>query len=181
MPKTPPTNPRHPNRPKIKFKRVGRKPPPPPKTKEEIAAKQIAKLEQRHKINPSKVSLLLLKERGTITGVARLLKVPRATLLRYIEKHDECMEALTHAREAMGDKAESKLFELIDQGDVRCILYYLSTVHRHRGYGLRSDDDNSIGNGRGPVFVETVNVIGVPSGTFLPKEAVTQDSMVIDN
>jgi hypothetical protein len=163
----------------------GRKKAPPPKlTTEEIQAQNLAKVEARHNITPHLVSTMILKQRGTLTNVARALKVPRQTLQRYIDKHAECLYALDHAREAMGDKAEMKLFEAIDRGDTRCILFYLSTVHRHRGYAMRPDlvDPTADPNGRGPVFVETVNIVGIPSGTFLPKETLPLDgSMVIDN
>ncbi|RPI47208.1 MAG: hypothetical protein EHM67_00065 [Hyphomicrobiaceae bacterium] len=158
------------------------KPEKPKLTQEELAARALQKTEERHDITPHKVATMILKERGLLTQVVRSLKIPRSTLLRYIEKHDVCVEALSHARDAMGDKAEKKLFEAIEAGDVRCILYYLSTVHRHRGYGLNRADmpDDSGNNGR-PVFVETVNIVGIPSGTFLPKEIAAQDNMVIDN
>jgi len=127
--------PKNPDRPKIKYKRV-KKAPPPPLTREQIQERNLAKLEKRHRINPAMVTQMILKERGLLTQICRSLKIPRTTLKHYIEKHDECAEALVQAREAMGDKAEKKLFQLIDQGDVRCLLYYLSTVHAARGYGI---------------------------------------------
>ena len=165
------------------YTRDGRKKvPPPKKTREEIEAKNLAKVEARHNITPSLVAAVILKQRGLLTYVARTLKVPRMTLGRYIDKHPECVDALEHAREATGDKAEQKLFELIDAGDVRCVLFYLSTVHKHRGYAMRPGDiDPNDQNGRGPVFVETVNIVGIPSGTFLPKEIAQKDNMVIEN
>jgi hypothetical protein len=173
--------PKNPDRPKIKYKRVGRKPPPPKKTPEEIAARAQAKLEARYHISPTVVCDAIVRERGLLRGVCRMLKMPRTTLVRYIDKHEVCMQALHVARDDMGDVAEKKLYELIEAGDVRCILYYLSTVHRSRGYGLRTDEDPTANNGRGAVFVETVNIVGVPSGTFLPKEIAAKDDMVIDN
>jgi hypothetical protein len=125
---------------------------------------------------------MILKQRGLLTQVCRSLKVPRETLRRYIDKHQECVDAMENAVSAMGDKAESKLFEAIDAGDVRCILFYLTTVHKHRGYAMRPGDESAAENGsRGPVFVETVNIVGIPSGTFLPKEIAQKDNMVIDN
>jgi hypothetical protein len=158
-----------------------RKLPPPKKTPEQIHEQNLAKLEKRHNITPHLVSTMILKQRGTLTNVARALKIPRATLQRYIDKHAECLYALDHAREAMGDKAEMKLFEAIDAGDTKCILFYLSTVHRHRGYSLRPDLEPENNGGRGPVYVETVNIVGVPSGTYLPKEIAQKDNMVIEN
>ena len=172
---------KNPNRPKIKYKHV-KKPPPPRLTPEEKAARQLERTEARLDITPEKVNVMIAQERGLLTQVCRSLKVPRATLLRYIEKHAECQEAMTHARDAMGDKAEKKLFQLIDAGDVRCLLFYLSTVQGHRGYrmgNLNGTHDPETG-GR-PVFVETVNIVGIPRGTFLPKELATADNMVIEN
>ena len=173
--------PKNPNRPKIKYKHV-KKPPAPLLTKDELQARNRARLETKLKIDPAKVSAMIAKEHGLLTQICRSLKVSRATLMRYIEKDDGLVEALTHAREAMGDTAERKLFDAIEAGDVRCILYYLSTVHRHRGYGMNNADAASNNDiGRGPVFVETVNIVGIPSGTFLPKEVAAKDSMIIDN
>jgi len=173
-------------RPKARVKpgytRDGRKKvPPPKKTLEEIQAANLAKVEARHGLTPSLVATMILKQRGLLTQVCRSLKVPRATMNRYIAKHEECMQAMEHARDAMGDTAEKKLFELIDAGDVRCVLFYLSTVHRHRGYALRPGEEGAgETNGRGPVFVETVNIVGIPSGTFLPKEIAQRDNMIIE-
>src|SRR5262245_50901394 len=124
--------------------------------------------EQRFNITPKLVAHMLRQQNGLLTATAKKLGMPHATLHRYIKAVPECREAAEEAREAMGDIAESKLFELIRQGDVRCLLYYLSTVHRNRGYGLRPGESPFNPQENRPVFVETVTVIGIPSGTFLP-------------
>jgi hypothetical protein len=177
--------PKNPDRPKLKRKKkIGRgpgRPPRAPLTADGAVQRAVAKVETRHHISPKVVSEALLKSHGLLKMAAHALDMPRATLVRYIDRHEVCMETLHAAREGMGDVAEAKLFELIEEGDVRCILYYLSTVHRGRGYGTRNEEDPAGSNGRGPVFVETVNIVGVPSGTFLPKDVATKDSMVIDN
>jgi hypothetical protein len=156
-------------RPKFKYKPI-KKPKPPRPTAEQRALKQSRLVEARYKINPSKVCLALLRERGLISNASKRLRMSRDALTRYIEKNETCLIALGHARDTMGDIAEGKLYELIEQGDVRCILYYLSTVHRHRGYGLNAGDappGGASGSGQ-QVFVDTVNIVGVPSGTYLP-------------
>lgn len=155
-------------RPKIRYKPI-RKPPP---SREEREGHNVARLEKRYDLTPAKVTKLILVERGLLINVCRSLKVPRAALNRYIKQHAECAEAMIQAKEAQGDKAEKKLFELIDAGDVRCILYYLSTVHRNRGYGMNGRPGPIDSGGDHQVFIETVNVVGVPSGTFLPKEKI---------
>lgn len=136
----------------------------PPKKDPDALAKSI---EQRFKLDQPHLIELIRKHKGLITHVARKLKMPCSTLQRYVKLRPNIEDALKEAREAMGDAAEDKLFNLINQGDVRCILYYLSTVHRNRGYGLRPGDD-PFGDSTRPVYVETVNVIAVPEGQFLP-------------
>jgi len=171
---------KNPNRPKIKYKHV-KKPPPVKPTKEEVAAKNLKKLERRFALTPTLVTQLIFKQRGLLTQVCRSLRIPRDTLNKYIEKHPECVDALAHARDAMGDVAEAELYKKTKEGDVRCILFYLSTVQGHRGYkqagGGAVGADGTDGR-NGPVFVETINIVGVPSGTFLPRD--TDTSTVID-
>jgi hypothetical protein len=176
-------------RPKIKFKgkrpdkfRPGRRHPPKEvRVKRKRGKEDIRRTEQRHDISPEIVNEAILLEHGLLVSVAARLQMPRTTLLRYIEKHPVCLETLGHARDEMGDKAESKLFEAIEKGDVRCLLYYLSTVHRHRGYGLNNSDIPATLDQRGPVYVETVNIVGVPSGTFLPPDIAKRDNLLIEN
>lgn len=175
--------PKNPDRPKIKYKRV-KKPPPAPKTPDEIAAEYLAKTEARHAITPQKVCTAIARANGLLTEVSRYLRVPRGVLQRYIDKNEVCAEALAHARDTVGDLAESKLIEKIEEGDLRAIIFYLSTVHAQtRGYRLSGNAAAAATSepGRGPVFVETINIVGVPSGTFLPKEAVAPTDLVIDN
>lgn len=180
MAKTPVQTKRGPGRPRVKYRpgydRNGKIPAPPKKTPEQVAAVKIERLEIRHGISPNLVRMLILKQRGLLTNVCRALKISRFVLTKYIASHPECVEALEHARDAMGDVAESKLFEQIEAGDVRCILFYLSTVQRGRGYAVRPDDFSIDGSSRNSVHVETVNIVGVPSGTFLPKEPQVIDS-----
>jgi hypothetical protein len=160
-------------RPKIKYK-PGYKPKKPGRKPLKGLAlrrsRDLKRTEQRLKIKPKKVRDEIIKQRGLISEVAKALKVPYATLMRYIDKHKDCVDTLAEARSRMGDVAESKLFDRIENGDVRCLLYYLSTVHRNRGYGLSAGDRLYDPGDSNPVFVDTVNIVGIPSGTFLPKE-----------
>lgn len=135
-----------------------------------------ANIEHDYKITPKMVCVLVRREHGLMTNVAKALKVPYTTMLRYAKQRPEVQDAVTTAREAMGDVAEKKLFELIRAGDVRCLLYYLSTVHRGRGYGLRPGEGpfDPDGAGKRSMHVDTINIISVPSGKFLsePKQPV---------
>ena len=66
----------------------------------------------------------------------------------------------------MGDFAESKLFQLIEKADVRAIQFYLSSVHRKRGYGLQPGEALQVGDTN--LTIQNVKIISVPSGQFLP-------------
>lgn len=173
MPKTERTPIKYKQRFEKKRPKRGRKPLKGVAKRVATVRKQTAK---RHGISPKKVEIAILEERGLLDQVAKRLKVPRSTLADYIERHDHLLQAVGSARDSMGDVAERKLFEKIEEGDLRATLYYLSTVHRHRGYGPNVADAAENNSGKGPVYVETVNIIGVPSGTFLPREP-----KVIDN
>ena len=162
--------PKNPDRPKIKYKHV-KKPPPPKKTPEELAAQKLVATEERLDISPQKVIAALGKAHGLLNEVAKRLNVPRTTLVRYIDKHPQCVEALNAARETMGDIAEDELLEKVKAGDLRAIIYYLSTVHgQSRNYRPITSNTAADNDRWSQVFVETVNIVGIPRGTFLPKK-----------
>lgn len=169
-------------RPKIKYK-PGYTPPRPgrPWPKRTRAEKNQKRTEKKFGITPDAVSAAIIKHKGLLSEAVEALNVPREVLVRYIKKNPNCLEALATARDHMGDIAEGRLFANIENGDIRCLLYYLSTVQRHRGYGQSNADapENAMRNS--PVFVETVNIIGVPSGTFLPPESVSRETLVIEH
>lgn len=114
-----------------------------------------------------KVIEVIYAERGVLIEIARTLGVSRTVIRSFAADRPNVAEALKEAREAMGDTAEKKLYELIEAGDVRCITYYLSTAHRHRGYGIRKDESADMFADK-TNYVQTINVIAIPSGQFLP-------------
>ena len=132
------------------------------------------RLTQTHKLSINIVCKVIAEERGMLTYAAQRLGVSRSVLYHYIIDRTPCMAAYRDAREAMGDAAEKKLYELIEAGEVRCILFYLTNVHKARGYGATPKDaDDPFGNGQ-QVFVNTVNVMAVPRGQFLDPAQVAQ-------
>lgn len=157
---------RHRHASRLPFVQGNRSTSPPQKAKR----KATRFIEKKYGLTPEKLIPVIFREHGLISNISKHFKIPQTTLGRYLKNEEACGQAVLDAREAMGDAAEKKLFELIKEGDVRCILYYLSTVHRARGYGLRASDDPFSANTQ-PVYVETVNVVAVPSGQFLPKPA----------
>lgn len=49
--------------------------------------------------------------------------------------------AMKEADRLGGDFAESKLMKKINEDDTTCILFYLKTKHKHRGYVEKSQTD----------------------------------------
>ena len=135
-----------------------------------------ARQEKIHNFSIDKVCDALAQERGMITHAAARLGVTVTLLRNYIGKNSVASKALLEAREAMGDVAEKKLYELIEAGDVRCIFYYLSTVHRHRGYGLKGTDPSQLGEAK--QVVNTINIVSVPAGQFLTKEEIDSEKVI---
>ncbi len=122
----------------------------------------------RQSLTQEAVIEAITNERGMILHAANALGVSRKILREYIADHAACADAHKEAREAMGDTAERKLYDMIDAGDVRCIMYYLSTVHRDRGYGMKGHESLPNNN---QTYVSTVNIVAIPSGQFLDHNA----------
>lgn len=108
-----------------------------------------------------------MQEFGLLTPVARKTGIPLSTLQRYVKDRPLCQDAVYAAKEAMGDTAERKLYNRIRRGDIRCLLYYLSTVHASRGYGLGKAQ---LQGDPQPMQIGSINIIAVPPGHFLPAD-----------
>lgn len=103
----------------------------------------------------------LYESRGLISVAARRLNVTPAAVRAAIRRHPRLQEALDDAREAMGDQAESALWLQIQDGNVAATIFYLKTVHKHRGYVERTEQSISHS---GPIIVDlTVSDIAEPS------------------
>lgn len=93
------------------------------------------------KVKKDKFLEAIKAARGTVTGVCELLDITRPTFYRYVEADKEIQEALEFARERSFDRAEYKLDEAIERGEMRAIEIKL-TKHkrgRMRGYGDAMD------------------------------------------
>jgi hypothetical protein len=136
----------------------------------QLSAQRADRLEEKYGLSTTDVVIAITEERGLMSQTAKRLGVTYQVLNDYIKRREACAMALKEARESMGDVAEKKLFEQIEKGDVRCIMYYLSTVHRHRGYGMSRGGADEPFVPANQIYVEQVNVIGVPSGKYLTAE-----------
>jgi hypothetical protein len=82
------------------------------------------------------VCKVIREEHGLISPAAARLGVTRTVLCYFVRTRQKCVTALKEARDALGDKAEQRLYNLIEAGDYRAIVFYLTTMCKDRGYVL---------------------------------------------
>ena len=87
-------------------------------------------------LQPDEVCRVIREEHGLLGPAAERLGVSRTVLRHYVLARQKCSVALKEARDTLGDKAEQKLYNLIEAGDYRAIVFYLTTMCKDRGYVL---------------------------------------------
>lgn len=100
--------------------------------------------------------------RGNIAAAALKLGVARSTVQRYCERYAACREARDQARETVSDIAEATLEDQVIAGDLRAVIFYLSTRARDRGYGNRTEVTGPDG---GPQQLEVKTTISMGEKT----------------
>jgi hypothetical protein len=63
----------------------------------------------------------------------------------------------------MGDKAEKKLYELVEQGDLRAVSFYLSCCHKDRGYGSSPGTTLNTGDTTNVMVIGSVHIETIPT------------------
>jgi len=96
----------------------------------------------------------LIEARGLISVAARRLGVTPQAVRAAIKRNPRLQEALEQAREEMGDLAESALWQQIQDGNTASIIFYLKTVHKHRGYVERTEQN--VSTTPGPIIVDLI-------------------------
>ncbi len=89
---------------------------------------------------------------GLLTLAAKKAGLGYRTVCRYVADFPSVKEAAFEAHERMLDFTESKLYEKIKGGDNACIIFYLKTQGKARGFIERQE---FTGEGGGPVKHET--------------------------
>jgi len=104
---------------------------------------------------PAQVAAAIVECKGMVTMAARRLGCNRMTVARYAKKYASVREALTDAREEMGDVAELALYRSIQEGEGWAIAFYLSTQCKSRGYVKRQEITGEDG---GPIKSEVKHI-----------------------
>lgn len=88
--------------------------------------------------------------KGIVTDACRALNLSRQTYYQWRNLDPEFAKECDEAQEVTIDFVESKLMENIAKNDSTCIIFYMKTKAKHRGYVERSEitgkDGGSIKN-----------------------------------
>jgi len=101
----------------------------------------------RCKVSINLVKESLRKNHGVITATCKDLKIDRDTYYKWERKHPDLKQLHGELHENLIDVAETRLFEKIENGDTTCIIFFLKTRGRARGYAERYNPDNPSGTG----------------------------------
>jgi hypothetical protein len=89
---------------------------------------------------------LIGEHRGNVAAIGRHIKHSRHTVQARIDESTQAQRALTDAREARIDEAESALYEeAIDKRNITALIFVLKAdpVAKRRGWGERQEHNHS--------------------------------------
>jgi hypothetical protein len=76
----------------------------------------------------------LKKSMGIVTTACNALSISRTTYYKWYEADPDFAAECDEAQETTLDHVESKLMENIDTNDTTCIIFYMKTKGKKRGY-----------------------------------------------
>jgi len=76
----------------------------------------------------------ITESHGNVTHAAGKVGVCRQTLAKWIKEDEELSKAHHSTKESFKDKAETMLQTKVLQGDNTCLIFYLKTQAKDRGY-----------------------------------------------
>ena len=79
------------------------------------------------------------KSLGNISHTCTKSGISRQTFYNWIDTDAEFAAAIDNAKEAAIDMVETALFKQIQEGNTACIIFYLKTKAKHRGYIERQE------------------------------------------
>ena len=102
---------------------------------------QHSKKKEQKRTEITKDALLQQMEQnmGNVTLACHFGKCNRSTFYRYYNSDDVFKAAVDDIQEIAVDICESELWKLIKEGNVPCILFFLKTKGKSRGYVERQE------------------------------------------
>jgi len=96
-------------------------------------------LSKKREQTAERIIKALGETQGLLTMAARKAGVSYTTVKRYATEFQSVREAVQEAKESMLDFAEGKLYSKIKDGDNACIIFYLKTQGKARGFIERQE------------------------------------------
>lgn len=113
--------------------------------KEKALAKKLDKAVIAHKLDTNKKKLLkaLTETRGLVLTACNKANIGRSTHYDWYHKDENYKASVDAINDMMVEGVESRLKDLIDEGNTAAIIFYLKTKGRDVGYGptLKVDGD----------------------------------------
>jgi hypothetical protein len=103
---------------------------------------------------------------GLVEPAARILGMDGGNLRAFIRRHSRCQAVQREARARILDLAESKLIQLLNDGDWRAVQFVLITLGQERGYVLKGATVNT-GDVANTITIGSVVIESIPSGKFV--------------
>ena len=86
---------------------------------------------------------LYASKAGNVSQLCKSASIARATFYRWMREDEEFAEKIGEQEEALIDFAESKLFQLINEGLPSAIFFFLKCKAKNRGYIEQQDYKHS--------------------------------------
>ena len=83
---------------------------------------------------------------GDVSKACKQLLMSRSTFYNWKRENKTFQEAVDDIEEAFLDAAESKIRQKIEDGDVACLIFYLKTKGKNRGYSEKIEVDSTVTN-----------------------------------
>jgi hypothetical protein len=95
--------------------------------------------EQTEHTKKDKMLKALEKSLGVVTTACKMAGVGRTTFYEWLDKDPDFKKAVDDFKDVAIDTVESKLYDLIKEGNVTATIFYLKTKGKKRGYIERQE------------------------------------------
>jgi len=88
----------------------------------------------------------LIKSLGIVSSACEALGISRTTYYKYYNEDSEFRSEADNVGESTLDFVESKLFDLISNGNVAATIFYMKTKGKRRGYIEKQETNHNSNN-----------------------------------